>query len=98
MERLLFITSGLFGFLTVALGAFGAHAVKGRLQPRGASGAADDALRFVRALPVGAKERVVVVEHRGERWMLGVTAGGISTIAHWGGSPHSPLGADSQFG
>jgi len=26
---------------------------------------------------------VVIVEHRGERWMLGVTAGGISTIAHW---------------
>ena len=43
----------------------------------------DEALRFVRALPVGAKERVVIVEHRGERWMLGVTAGGISTIAHW---------------
>ncbi|HUN93953.1 MAG TPA: flagellar biosynthetic protein FliO [Burkholderiaceae bacterium] len=43
----------------------------------------DDALRFVRALPVGARERVVIVEHRGARWMLGVTAGGISTIAHW---------------
>ena len=26
---------------------------------------------------------VVIVEHRGTRWMLGVTAGGISTIAHW---------------
>ena len=45
--------------------------------------ATDDALRFVRALPVGTKERVVIVEHRGARWMLGVTAGGISTIAHW---------------
>jgi flagellar protein FliO/FliZ len=40
-------------------------------------------------LPVGAKERVVIVEHRGERWMLGVTSGGISTLAHWrGSSPH----------
>jgi flagellar protein FliO/FliZ len=47
------------------------------------TGGADDALRFVRALPVGTKERVVIVEHRGERWMLGVTAGGISTIARW---------------
>jgi len=46
-------------------------------------GGVDDALRFVRAVPVGAKERVVIVEHRGERWLLGVTAGGISTIAHW---------------
>jgi flagellar protein FliO/FliZ len=61
--------------------------LRARMQPRAASGnASDDVLRFVRALPVGAKERVVVVEHRGERWMLGVTAGGISTIAHWSAS------------
>jgi flagellar protein FliO/FliZ len=60
--------------------------LRDRLQPRvkpGAPAASDDALRFVRALPVGAKERVVIVEHRGARWMLGVSAGGISTIAHW---------------
>jgi len=58
--------------------------LRARMQPRApAAGGTDDALRFVRALPVGAKERVVIVEHRGERWMLGVTAGGISTIAHW---------------
>lgn len=58
--------------------------MRGRMQPRGPQGSSsDDALRFVRALPVGAKERVVIVEHRGARWMLGVTAGGISTIASW---------------
>jgi flagellar protein FliO/FliZ len=58
--------------------------LRARMQPRGAGGGAgDDMLRFVRALPVGAKERVVIVEHRGARWMLGVSAGGISTIAHW---------------
>ncbi|HTP70660.1 MAG TPA: flagellar biosynthetic protein FliO [Burkholderiaceae bacterium] len=59
--------------------------LRDRLQPRAKPGvvSTDDALRFVRALPVGAKERVVIVEHRGARWMLGVTAGGISTIAHW---------------
>ncbi len=59
--------------------------LRDRLQPRVKPGApgADDVLRFVRALPVGAKERVVIVEHRGARWMLGVTGGGISTIAHW---------------
>jgi flagellar protein FliO/FliZ len=37
--------------------------------------------RFVSALPVGARERVVVVHHRGEEWVLGVTAGGISLLA-----------------
>ena len=59
--------------------------LRARLQgPRDSKGVAgDDVLRFVRALPVGTRERIVIVEHRGARWMLGVTAGGISTIAHW---------------
>jgi flagellar protein FliO/FliZ len=30
---------------------------------------------------VGARERVVVVHYRGEEWVLGVTAGGISLLA-----------------
>lgn len=65
--------------------------MRARMQPRGPQGTgSDDALRFVRALPVGAKERVVIVEHRGARWMLGVTAGGINTIAQW------PAGADAS--
>jgi flagellar protein FliO/FliZ len=44
-------------------------------------GRASDTLRFVRALPVGAKERVVVVQYRGEEWLLGVTTGGISLLS-----------------
>jgi len=85
---------------------FALRLVRDRLQPhlRPGQQGSGDALRFVRALPVGAKERVVIVEHRGERWMLGVTAGGISTLAHWpdagfDASPHtgSPS-ADSQRG
>lgn len=79
-----------FASMLLALGVvivvawFALRLLRDRLQPRAkASGAGDDMLRFVRALPVGAKERVVIVEHRGARWMLGVTAGGISTIAQW---------------
>ena len=65
--------------------------LRARMQPRGAPGGVGDAtLRFVRALHVGAKERVVIVEHRGARWMLGVAAGGINTIAHW------PAGAQTD--
>jgi flagellar protein FliO/FliZ len=68
--------------------------LRARLQaPRDAKMAGDESLRFVRALPVGARERLVIVEHRGARWMLGVTAGGISTIAHWPGA-----GAQSEHG
>ena len=45
--------------------------MRSRMQPRGPQGTtSDDMLRFVRALPVGAKERVVIVEHRGARYEL----------------------------
>lgn len=70
--------------LVLGLAWVALRVLRSRMQPRGQQGSgSDDALRFVRALPVGTKERVVIVEHRGARWMLGVTAGGISTIAHW---------------
>jgi len=71
--------------VVLVLAWFALRLVRDRLQPHLRSGqtGSGDALRFVRALAVGAKERVVIVEHRGERWMLGVTAGGISTLAHW---------------
>jgi len=54
-----------------------------RLQTFGGRSPMDtsEALRFVRALPVGSRERVVLLDHAGERWMLGVTAGGISLLA-----------------
>lgn len=54
-----------------------------RLQTLGGRSPMDntEALRFVRAMPVGSRERVVLLDHAGERWMLGVTAGGISLLA-----------------
>lgn len=70
--------------VVIAVAWFALRLLRDRLQPRLKPGQPDgDGLRFVRALPVGTKERVVIVEHRGERWMLGVTAGGISALAHW---------------
>lgn len=71
--------------VVIAIAWFALRLLRDRLQPRVKPGQAGDgdALRFVRALPVGTKERVVIIEHRGARWMLGVSAGGISTIAHW---------------
>ena len=82
--------------LALAYGA--ARLLRARLSPRTSNGGAgDDALRFVRALPVGAKERVVIVEHRGERWLLGVTGGGISTIAHWRAGDASAAVGDASM-
>ena len=52
-----------------------------RLQAGRPASQSADAPRFVRALPVGARERVVVMHYRGEEWVLGVTAGGISLQA-----------------
>jgi flagellar protein FliO/FliZ len=70
--------------VVIAVAWFALRLLRDRLQPRLSAGqGSSDGLRFVRALPVGTRERVVIVEHRGERWMLGVTAGGISTLAHW---------------
>jgi flagellar protein FliO/FliZ len=87
MESLMGSVAGMLLALgaVIALAWFVLKLMRNRMQPGvGLTGkATEDALRFVRALPVGAKERVVIVEHRGERWMLGVTAGAINTIAHW---------------
>ncbi|MDT9000937.1 flagellar biosynthetic protein FliO [Paucibacter sp. APW11] len=52
-------------------------------RPGTRAGADTQTLRFVRALPVGARERVVLIEHAGERWMLGVSAGSVNVLARW---------------
>lgn len=49
----------------------------------GAVGEAADELRFLRALPLGPRERAVLVEVRGERLLLGVAAGGVTLLARW---------------
>jgi flagellar protein FliO/FliZ len=85
--------------VVLALAWLGLRLLRNRMQPRAAAGGGvDDALRFVRALPVGPKERVVIVEHRGARWMLGVTAGGISTIAQWPAAEGSREASDPHSG
>lgn len=50
----------------------------------------DRALRFLRALPVGTRERVMLIEAEGERMLIGVTAGGISLLARWPASNSPP--------
>jgi flagellar protein FliO/FliZ len=44
-------------------------------------GAQRNDLRFIRALPVGAKEKIVVIQYQNEEWLLGVTVGAISLLA-----------------
>lgn len=40
-------------------------------------------LRFLRAMPLGQNERVVLIEVEGETMLVGVTSGGISLLARW---------------
>lgn len=40
-------------------------------------------LRFIRALPIGPRERLVLVEVDGEEMLLGVTAHAISQLRSW---------------
>lgn len=44
----------------------------------------DRQLRFVRALAVGQRERLMLVEAEGELMLIGVAAGSISLLKNWG--------------
>jgi flagellar protein FliO/FliZ len=50
----------------------------------GRDGTAERQIRFVRALPVGQRERLVLVEAEGELMLVGVTPGSISLLRNWG--------------
>lgn len=73
--------------------AWGAIWLMRRFQAQGPGAAAGVAaeLRFLRALPLGPRERLVVVEWRGRTLLLGVTAGGIRLLDRVPGEP-PPLG------
>ena len=62
--------------LVIAVAWLALRALK-RMQYGKTSG---DELRFLRALPIGTRERIVLIEYRGEEYMLGVTSGGISLL------------------
>jgi flagellar protein FliO/FliZ len=76
----------LVALAAVSLLAWGAIWLMKRLQLQGAAAAgAQGELRFVRALPLGPRERLVEVEWRGETLLLGVTAGGVSLLSREAG-------------
>ena len=71
--------------LVLAL-AWGALRLLKYMQDRqmGSGGSVDtQALKFLRALPVGTRERVMLIEAEGDRLLIGVTAGGITLLARW---------------
>ncbi|MGK6318093.1 flagellar biosynthetic protein FliO [Sphingomonas sp. DT-204] len=40
-------------------------------------------IRFLRSMPLGQRERVVLIEARGETMLVGVTTGSITLLARW---------------
>jgi flagellar protein FliO/FliZ len=48
---------------------------------------ADWSIRFIRALPLGQRERVALIEVRGETMLIGITAGSMSVLSRWGETP-----------
>jgi flagellar protein FliO/FliZ len=60
----------------------------------GRGGEADHQLRFIRALPVGQRERLMLVEARGEIMLIGISAGSVSLLRNWGDIAPADLSAD----
>jgi len=44
----------------------------------------DHPMRFIRALPIGQRERLMLVEVKGELLLIGVSQGSISLLRNWG--------------
>lgn len=46
-------------------------------------GETEPPIRFIRSMPLGQRERVVMIEAQGETMLVGVTAGAITLLARW---------------
>lgn len=46
-------------------------------------GEGEPPIRFLRSMPLGQRERVVLIEARGETMLVGVTTGSITLLARW---------------
>jgi uncharacterized membrane protein YgdD (TMEM256/DUF423 family) len=92
MERLFFAASGAFGFLSVALGAFGAHALRTKL-----AGLEDGAKRLewwqtaTQYLAIHALAMALAA------YLVGRTSSGAATAAGWGFAIGNLLFAGSLY-
>lgn len=53
-------------------------------------------IRFLRAMPLGQSERVVLIEAQGEVLLVGVTPGGISLLRSWPEGIEPPVSFDNR--
>lgn len=97
--------SGLFGMLValaIVLGlAWVCLKFLRQWQERGMGarpGEPDRQLRFIRALPVGQRERLMLIEAEGELMLIGVSAGSVTLLRNWGKSAAPPDDAEADAG
>lgn len=55
-------------------------------------------IRFLRAMAVGQRERIALVEVRGDILLIGVTSGAVSLLARWPAATAAPACADTPDG
>lgn len=61
------------------------------------NGESGQPIRFLRSMPLGQRERVVLIEARGETMLVGVTTGSITLLARWPEAvPPAPAPAQPQ--
>jgi flagellar protein FliO/FliZ len=53
-------------------------------------------LRFIRALPVGQRERVMLIEAKGELLLIGVSSGSVTLLRNWGETPARPSPGEDE--
>jgi flagellar protein FliO/FliZ len=51
----------------------------------------EHSLRFIRALPVGQRERVMLIEAKGEVMLIGISGGSVTLLRNWGDTPDADL-------
>jgi flagellar protein FliO/FliZ len=88
---------GMVIALAIVLGlAYVCLKVLRRWQERGMGareGEVQRELRFVRALAVGQRERLMLVEAEGELMLIGVSAGSVTLLKNWGATPPTDAAA-----
>ncbi len=75
-----------FALLLVLALAWGAIRLLKLVQDRQMAAPIDGAaapMKFLRAMPVGPRERVVLIEVEGERLLLGVAVGSVRLLGRW---------------
>ncbi|QTD56130.1 flagellar biosynthetic protein FliO [Parasphingorhabdus cellanae] len=65
-----------------------------RTMTEAGEGGGERPMRFIRALPLGQRERLVLVEIGGEQLLLGVGGGIITMLAEWDAQGRRIHGAD----